>query len=655
MMKRISLNLKLNIKKNKYHATYIEALEHSLIECMTHVVDNYFIKTADISLFSPQYEANSIKQTIFKDDTLISRLIYHAHHHAKKIALITETETINYHDLYIHVTQLVCFFSNKNLLSTQPVVVILDRGPCLIATLLALQWLGIAYIPLDIQTPIERLATIVNESKACAIITDIDKHYDNFSVIQLNGYRQTNAVIPQPIHGLIAYVIYTSGSTGKPKGVSISYRALHNFLASMHLYFAKREDDLLLAITTIAFDISALELFLPIWSGSSLYLANQKQHKDPFAIQSILTKYEITLLQATPAMWNMLLQTEWQGKNDLIALCGGESLSYALAEKLIPKVSELWNMYGPTEATIWCALKKIQAHQMITIGKPIPNLQLFILDEQQQLLPPYVKGELFIAGAGLAEGYLNQPVLTQTNFIFHSQLNMRLYRTGDIACVNRDGEFIIFGRKDNQIKLNGYRIELNEIEIQLCSIEPIKQAAVIAAENQLIAYLVVDEPMLDEAIQARLVEFLPEYMLPKRYVFLDALPLSNSGKIDRKALSKESHHTVTANSTPANELEKKLYLAWVFVLKNNLISVVDNFYQCGGHSLLAMQIIARLHEQFNIDLSLHHFFKYPTIRSCATYLANTTNRSVIIPKTNLTHYPLTDTQKRFWLTKTIVP
>jgi amino acid adenylation domain-containing protein len=641
-----SFIFEIEYRQHKYQSDYIASIQESYLNCLKVIADNSSTKIADIRLFDTTSVPSDLKGHSFDSRNLISRFINHATNTPNKLALLTNQQTLTYEDLYNQVRKYVSYLTTLHLNNQQPVLVCLEREPTLVATILALMWLGIPYIPLEYDTPNERIAVIATESNASVMFSDLTS-CGSLTTIDLATCIATNCDLPDPTNSTLAYIIYTSGSTGKPKGVSISYNALHNFLASMEVHFAKDPHDIWLTITTVAFDIAQLELLLPLWSGTAFYLANQKQYKDPFAINKILTQHPITVLQATPAMWSMLLDTGWQGKNNLVALCGGEALTATLAAKLLERTTALWNMYGPTEATIWCALKKIEDEQ-ITVGCAIPNLQMLVLDEQMQLVPPYVKGDLYIAGIGLAEGYLNRADLTAEHFFYHPGLNLRLYRTGDVSCYNSAGEFIIYGRKDNQVKLNGYRIELGEIEANLIAINCVREAAVIIHEQQIVACLVVHEPILEDQLTIKLAAILPSYMLPKRYLFLDTLPLSNSGKIDRKALSYIYPKSVQQVVFPGNDLEEKLLAIWTAIMPSVTIGVTDNFFHCGGHSLLAAQIIATLHAQYEISLELSEFLKYPTIRGCATHLQQKNTEIKSIPKTDLTHYPLTTAQQQFW-------
>jgi amino acid adenylation domain-containing protein len=562
-------------------------------------------------------------------DDLIAKFLDHATSSPDSIAIMTSDTSLTYQELYVDV---ICWKALFSQYIDDRAIICLERMPRLLSVLLALQWLEITYIPVDASIPIERLRTIIEDSQAQIFLYDSANHpdYTTLPCLQLD-LTEIERPLPMtsdtihpylPKQSAIAYIIYTSGSTGKPKGVSISRCALNNFLASMSRHFLKEEHDLLLAITTIAFDIAALELYLPLWQKKTVFLANQEQHKDPFSLTSLLNNHPITLLQATPSMWKMLETVGWAGKSGLVALCGGEPLTQTLAQRLLTEVAELWNMYGPTEATVWCSLKQIRPNEPITIGRPIDNTEMRVMDSSQQILPPYVKGELFVGGLCLAEGYVNDDALTQARFITcDNALCGRLYRVGDIACTTPEGEFIIFGRIDNQIKLHGYRIELEDIEAQIQTLAGIRECAVTVYHEQLIAYLCLSNPATfsEMELMSHLASDLPEYMIPKRVVLLDKLPLSNSGKIDRKALLSPIR-SLTTDITKVTELtpiQLSLIRIWAEELGVLTMGIHDNFFELGGHSLLATRMILRISQQIGKQITLNNFYHFPTIAQLA--------------------------------------
>lgn len=571
-------------------------------------------------------------------------------------AIIAADRPISYKTLYADIIGLKI---KLEALQLNRVVVCLPRTPRLISLLMALIWLKITWIPVDKAMPPERLRNILEDSGADALCFDSPDaaNFENFSchLIDINTINKFVSKHFCRNEDDLAYIIYTSGSTGKPKGVGISYDALDNFLTDMSSRFLLKNAELLLAITTIGFDISILELFLPLWNGKTILLADDNAHKDPEALIALLKAWPVTLLQATPTMWKML---EAFGFNtNLVALCGGEKLTDDLKNSLLEKTSSLWNMYGPTEATVWCALKKMEKGESITIGRPIRNLNIYVLDENFNPLPPFVKGELYISGTGLAKGYVNNPGLTHERFFMNPKnAQERLYRVGDIACTTNDGEFIIYGRVDNQIKLRGFRIELEEIEAQIQAVEGIRQAAVLLVDEQLIAFIVHEKPLdfSDKKTFYQLAERLPEYMLPNRFLSVEKLPLSSNGKVDRKALANLSIITknTPTNQPVLNDVQSSLIAIWSTELKRQNISIDDNFFSLGGHSLSAARIVSDIREKLGKKIDLKTFYKYATIKNIANFLEKKSGNAdpeKRLESWTLKKLPLNDFQLLLWI------
>lgn len=608
------------------------------------------------------------KTALIAED-LISRFINHVHTDPHKIAVVTTEQTLTYHQLYLEVTY--C----KNLLGPyagRNAIICLERGPRLLAMLLAMQWLSITYIPVDPAIPIERLRIIIEDSQPQILLCNIQKH-PQFAILSCTLVDVTPApVFPEsvptqiiepyiPKQTSIAYIIYTSGSTGNPKGVIISYQALHNLLSSLSKYFLNNEQELALAITTVSFDISVVELYLPIWQQKTLFLADQHQHKDPLSLAYLLNRYPITFIQTTPSYWTMLLSLEWASHPNLVALCGGEPLSQPLAQRLLEKVSELWNVYGPTEATVWCALKQILANTQITIGQPIDNMSMYVLDNKQCILPPGVKGELYIGGIGLAEGYINNSKLTYEKFITHSDPFLgRLYQVGDLASKTPNGEFIIYGRTDNQIKLHGYRIELEEIEAQIQTYPGIQESAVAVYQEQLIAYICWTQQTLFSKTNfiQYLAKYLPEYMLPKHLMMVQQLPKTVSGKIDRKALpSPVIASSSNTTNTPLTPLQASVIHIWKEVFALNHINLHDDFFELGGHSLLATRIVVKIAKQMRKKMGFADFYRAPTVEKFSEAIKKAppvADSIVHIPDHKQT-LPLQEYQFLYWLSRISEP
>jgi amino acid adenylation domain-containing protein len=498
---------------------------------------------------------------------------------------------------------------------------------------------GGAYIPLDPDFPAERLSYMLQHSEARILITEqsliealpqnacstvlMDRDRD------LISHKNTkNPVVETGSHHL-AYVIYTSGSTGVPKGVMIPHIAAVNFLASMSKTPGMEEQDSLLAVTTLSFDISILELFLPLTVGAKTVIVDRETASDGKLLVNAIDDSNATIMQATPATWRLLLSVNWQGAENLKALCGGEAFPSDLAKELLGRCAEVWNMYGPTETTVWSTCYRVmEATEPVPIGRPIDNTCVYILDEKKQPVPIGVPGELYIGGAGVARGYLKQPEMTTERFIpdpFEPNDSARMYKTGDLCRYLPDGRIQYLNRMDNQVKLSGFRIELGEIESALIQHPLISETAVVlqgeSYENQrLVAYIVPEnneKPAVD-ALRAFLQKSLPYYMLPSQFVYLEELPLTPNNKVDRKALPVPDQARPELEQVylaPENDSEKKLAELWCQVLDIDKVGMGDNFFDVGGTSLRAVQLIENIKQTFNVDLSVVTLFQHPTIRA----------------------------------------
>lgn len=598
------------------------------------------------------------------ENSLVSVFLDHVHTTPHLTAVITSEISWTYQELFNDVK---AWINRLKILSTvhTPVMLCLHRTPKMLSMLLALQWLEMPYIPVDPQTPLERMRAIIEDSKAELLLHDTS-HHEAYASLSCNvwalidlehaGISGVSASQPPACNPeAIAYVIYTSGSTGTPKGVSVSRCALDNFLTSMSYYFLNEADAMLLATTTFTFDIAALELFLPIWQHKTICLANEAQHKDPLCIEQLLQTYPITLLQGTPSFWSMLQHAGWQGKKDLVALCGGEPLTTHIAGYLIPHVLSLWNMYGPTEATIWCSLKQIESDTAITVGQAIHNLEMCVLNASMQVVPAGTKGELYIGGLGLADGYINHPNLTSEKFVVYKHaLNQRLYRTGDVASMTNDGEFIIYGRVDNQVKLHGYRIELEDIEAHIQNTFGVRDCAVVVHQEQLIAYICISAKASysESALKSTLARELPAFMIPKRFIYLEHLPLNASGKLDRKALP-DPHHELHHEFAHVTSMQASLLKIWCEVLGVSGMSINDNFFELGGHSLLAVRIVVQVKQTLKKNVSVSDIYQAPSILKFSERVNTApdfTDMLITQEKESISSWiPLTDFQFVLWI------
>jgi len=519
------------------------------------------------------------------------------------------------------------------------VAVCLDRSITMVAALLGTWMAGATYVPMDPGYPHARLLHMLQDSRAQVLLSE-RPYAEAFSdealhiVLLDNAEPETlSSAIRYPIAALnTAYVIYTSGSTGLPKGVQVPHRAVVNFLRSMTAQPGITAQDRLLAVTSISFDISVLELFLPLINGASLVLAEREAAADGQALIKLAIHQDVTLIQATPSTYWLMLEAGWPSTLALKVLCGGEALAPALAHKLLQRSESLWNMYGPTETTIWSAISRV-TDDTSSIGRPIANTVLRVLDGNARLCAIGSPGELHIGGEGVTRGYLNRADLTAEKFVpdpYGSASGERLYKTGDLVRWLPNGEIEFLGRIDHQVKVRGFRIELGEIETQLVSYPDVRQGVVIVREDQpgeqqIVAYLLVGEQYSADSAQLRqhLAQTLPGYMIPNHFVVLEQLPLTPNGKIDRKRLPAPSVTPQSAHGAlPGTAMEKAVADIWQQVLKLENIGITDNFFELGGHSILATQVVSRLRKTLQVELSVRALFEAPTIAQLIAHLGS---------------------------------
>jgi amino acid adenylation domain-containing protein len=515
------------------------------------------------------------------------------------------------------------------------VAIAMERSPDMVAGLLAILKTGAAYLPLDPDLPEARLRLLLDDAQPAIVLADRpaqEKLPSSNAAILLCDDAATAVAGgdgPRVDPDDLAYVLYTSGSTGKPKAVEIRHRSVVNLLAAVQHDLDFSADDTFLALTTLSFDIAALEIFLPLVSGGKLVIARGEEGRDPARLAKLIAHSGCTAIQATPATWRGLLATGWRGEPDLSILCGGEALAPDLAAALRKRCAQLWNMYGPTETTIWSLRHEVEAdEEVVPIGRPLANTRVYILDGNGAPVPDLVPGELMIAGHGLARGYRNDPTLTAQKFVTAPWPGgERLYRTGDRARYRRDGAIEFLGRTDNQVKIRGFRVGLEEVENALAAHPAIAACAVAghtdpSAEWRLTAYLSGatlrdgDIPLIRDFLRQR----LPAYMVPTNFMILPTLPLTPSGKVDRKKLPAPQILGTAQTAEPRDALEADLAAIWKDVLGLENVGIRDNFFDLGGHSLLASMLVARIQTELGYQLPLAALFRAPTIGALAQSL-----------------------------------
>ncbi|MCO5947005.1 non-ribosomal peptide synthetase [Mucilaginibacter flavidus] len=564
-----------------------------------------------------------------------------------KVAIKFHGRNLTYKEVYESSNKLAKILIDNGIKSGDIIGLALDRSPEMIISLLAILKSGAAYIPLDPEYPKDRVEFMLDDSSAKILITS-KKYHNHFastaSEILIEDALEkfgsyTGDEPPVEITGDdLAYVLYTSGSTGKPKGVQIRHFNLVNFLLSMQKEPGMTASDKILTVTTISFDIAGLELYLPLICGAEITLTNSDTAKDGRILFDMVKNDGITFMQATPYTWRMMLEAGWEKLLPLKILCGGEALPKDLVGKLTVRTSQLWNMYGPTETTIWSTIKLIESSEEITIGRPIDNTQVYIVDENLNSLTDGSIGEIIIGGDGVAAGYLNRPELTAERFIdnpFSGKPGDKMYRTGDLGRYKENGDIVCLGRMDHQVKVRGYRIELEEIEHALVKEADIKQAVVIAREDtpgdpRLVGYVVLEEEGSEIDLKTKihnwqqaLLAVLPEYMVPDDFVVMTAIPITPNGKIDRKALPKPDYNTIARLGeyvAPRTEIESQVAEIWQELMGLEKISIYDNFFELGGRSLVALQIMARIEKLTGKRLPLATLFEHSTIEKLSLML-----------------------------------
>ncbi|MET7402180.1 amino acid adenylation domain-containing protein, partial [Dactylosporangium sp. NPDC005572] len=550
---------------------------------------------------------------------------------------------VSYADLAARVSSLAGALAARGAAPGRIVGVRLPRTADLLVTLLAVQRTGAAYLPLDPDFPADRLEWMVTDSAPALVVTPA-------VLAELDGVEAPCPAVGHRPHDA-AYVLYTSGSTGRPKGVVVTRENLVNFLLAMRETVPLGAADRLVAVTTVSFDISGLELYLPLLDGAAVVLAPKEAVQDPAALTALVRDTGATVVQATPTLWRALVDESGGALalSGLRVLVGGEALPPELAAELRKHAAEVTNLYGPTETTIWSTAQRL-TDDTVSVGGPIWNTRAYVLDAALRPVPDGFPGELYLAGAGVARGYLGRSGLTASRFVADPfEPGSRLYRTGDLARRRADGTFDVLGRVDHQVKLRGFRIELGEVEAVLETDPAVQRAVVVVREDRpgdrrLVAY-VVGTAVDVVALRRRAAEALPDYMVPAAFVVLDALPTTPNGKLDRVALP-----APVASSSPAAEAFRtpaEALLAGIFadVLGVPAVGAHDDFFALGGHSLLAARVAARVRTVLGADLSLRDVFDAPTVAGLAERLV-ASERPALLPGTGGT--AMSAAQRRLW-------
>lgn len=591
-----------------------------------------------------EFSLHSYVKGSFPKNTPLHALIEKsAKQYSDKVAIAFGKKEVTYAELEKQSSQIAWYLLQQNISKGKRVAVALDRSIEMVISLVAIMKTGAAYVPIDPELPEARINYILEDAAVNVLLTSKKLKRKTIAInnqlfieeicTNLSSYPEHLPNIAVQGNDLV-YTLYTSGSTGKPKGVEVEHRNLVNTLCSAREIPGISEVDTILALTTISFDPAGIEMFLPLISGARILLLNNEDSKDPRVIIDSIESGRATIMQATPSMWQMLLDAGWQSSKSLKAISGGEHLSATLAENILSRCSELWNLYGPTEATIHCTAKKISRDEPITIGKAIHNQRIYILNKELTLVSAGVEGEIFIAGEGVARGYANRPELTAQRFLNDPFVpGERMYKTGDLGKFLSNGEIVCVGRTDNQVKIRGHRIELGEIEHWLIQHNSIERAVVAVDEevigSRLIAYVAASKKASKnkDSIISELRLFLkgklPAYMIPNSFILLDAFPVTSNGKIDRKQLLKISalNHQVEATNAVLTVEQEAIKKIWQEVLRLDNIDIDKDFFELGGHSLTAVQMLSKLKKETGIYLPISVFFSSPTIAQMASLIS----------------------------------
>ncbi|WP_170940465.1 non-ribosomal peptide synthetase [Pseudoalteromonas sp. NBT06-2] len=651
-------------------------------------IDNKDVLLKDFNIFA-KHEAEQLESFNHHNDgyegSVPQWVMSAAQQYGNKDALFMEKQKLTYSQLDAKVNQMTRELLEMGVKKREFVILMMDRTLDMIVSLLAIQRVGAAFIPVDPEFPKERVAFIIEDSQANFCISQ--KSFKSFfssvcTVLYIDDETVSNKIRshscePIPAEFISyseddpAYLIYTSGSTGLPKGVVIEQGSFANFLFATKSKMKLVHNDRWLSLTTISFDISLFEIFAPLSSGGQLVIAAKEQVQDGKLLANLLEEQNINVMQATPSSWNILLSTGWRGRTNMVALSGGEPLKASLVEQLLPKCKTLWNCYGPTEATIWSMVRKITKDtpvpEQLLLGGALANVEHYVLDKNMSQQPLGATGELYIGGHALAKEYWRRPELTCIKFhsdILINGVEKRLYATGDLVRMKSNNLVEFLGRIDNQVKVRGYRIELGEIENQIEQFQEINETAVTTKESSsgesiLVAYLVFqgDSELPTAELKAKLSTTLPQYMIPQLFVILDELPRTANGKLDKASLPEPIPTSDTERVELIGDVELWLQSTWAEELGVTDIGGTDSFFAVGGNSLSANRIINAIEHQYCVRLPLKTIFEYPSIYAIAGKIrelqitSTSVSEEQILPLNNLktdlrsTSYA----QQRMWL------
>lgn len=654
----------LDFMSDLFDPQTVERMGDDLKFILSSFIGNESIKLADLPSLHPQNRKllidgwNQTEVALPKQVGLHNLIEVQVDKVPNKVCFEYEDQTITYQELDIRANQVAHYLLKCGAKKGELIGIAIDRSIDMIVGILGILKSGAGYVPLDPDFPSERLEYMLEHSKCRYVLTNEQNKqlsvFSNVSIISIDGDKQPISVMPTTRTNIDlspddpCYVIYTSGSTGKPKGVQIPHSSAINFLMAMQKRPGMSSDDVFCAVTTLSFDIAVLELYLPLISGAKVVIVSRETALFGEQLKAILENKKVTIMQATPASWRLLIHAGWKGSDDFKSLCGGEPFPKDLASDLIDRVCEVWNMYGPTETTVWSTCKRIEhTNGPILIGKPIDNTTIYIFDDDMNLCPIGVPGELYIGGAGLATGYLFREDLTRERFIKNPLDPSKLiYKTGDLARYHQNGDLECLGRNDGQVKVRGYRIELGEIESVLASHSHVKQQVVIVREDRpgdvrIVAYYIssTGSEIPESELREHLKDKLPAYMIPAHFVRLYKFPMTLNEKIDRKELPPPfGEKTISEDDhfiAPSSKTEIALAKIWSEEIGVERIGKDDDFFNLGGHSLLSVRVFNRIHDELGADIQLSVLFESSTLSELANEIDKIDSKDTAAVRSNI--------------------
>ncbi len=682
------LNLVIEYNLDRYHPETIGRIGAHFLNFLQNALADINTKLVDIEIFSDDEKAKLLQEFNQPSEAhpvaenFCQLFEKQVQQHPMRIAAVANEASLTYGELNDQANRLAERLREKGVQPDTVVGLMVENASLdLLVGLLGILKAGGAFLPIDPEYPLARKKYMLADSGALLLVTKrvyvsyrqkITNEILDLDEITAQGEPYPPNPKPSATGDHLAYIIYTSGTTGNPKGVMIANKGLCNYLAWFSREAAITAQDRTLLLSSFCFDLGYTSLFSSLANGGWLHLLSKSQYSSPDTVLKYIREQTITYLKLTPSLFSTLVnnyQFPAQGAYQSLRLIvlGGEKFNLNDARKFHQAYPQtvVFNHYGPTETTIGAVFQKINfqkvaaAEKVAAIGKPLANTQVYLLDEHLKPVPIGVTGEIFIAGFGLARGYVNHPELTEQKFLqvsFEGDTTRRVYRTGDLGRYLPDGRIQFLKRADHQVKIRGYRVETAEIETRLLELTGVKEAAVIAredfaAETYLCAYLVTTEKIEPPELRRFLGERLPEYMIPTRFVMLEKMPLTPNGKLNQKKLPQPSRHNEADFVAPTNEVEEKLVAIWKKVLHLETVSIVDDFFAMGGHSLNAIMVVAQIHKHLQKKLSVIDVFQYPTIKQLAVYLKQMQPNIYlsIQPTARQEFYPLSSVQKRIYI------